>query len=55
MSRQKGGALKAIVKYALGKGNVEIRDMAEPSPGPGQVKVEVKAAGVCGSDLHILS
>jgi L-iditol 2-dehydrogenase len=45
--------LKAIVKHARGKGNVEIRDVAEPSPGPGQVKVEVKAAGVCGSDLHI--
>lgn len=46
--------MKAIVKYARGKGNVEIRDISEPSPGPGQVKVEVKAAGVCGSDLHIL-
>lgn len=45
--------MKAIVKLARGKGNVEIRDVAEPAPGPGQVKVEVKAAGVCGSDLHI--
>jgi L-iditol 2-dehydrogenase len=45
--------LKAIVKYAHGQGNVEIRDVAEPAPGPGQVKVEVQAAGVCGSDLHI--
>ena len=45
--------MQAIVKYAPGKGHVEIRDVAEPVPGPGQVKVEVKAAGVCGSDLHI--
>lgn len=45
--------LKAVVKYAPGKGNVEVRDVEEPRPGPGQVKVEVKAAGVCGSDLHI--
>jgi L-iditol 2-dehydrogenase len=45
--------MKAVVKYASGKGNVEIRDVPEPVPGPGQVKVEVKAAGVCGSDLHI--
>jgi L-iditol 2-dehydrogenase len=45
--------MKAIVKYASGKGNVEIRDVAEPIPGSGQVMVEVKAAGVCGSDLHI--
>jgi len=45
--------MKAVVKYAAGKGNVEIREVAEPMPGPQQVKVEVKAAGVCGSDLHI--
>jgi L-iditol 2-dehydrogenase len=45
--------LKAVVKYAPGKGNVELRDVEEPTPGPHQVKVEVKAAGVCGSDIHI--
>ncbi len=30
-----------------------LREVPEPRPGPGQVKVEVRAAGVCGSDLHI--
>jgi L-iditol 2-dehydrogenase len=40
--------MKAVVKYALGPGNVELRDVSEPTPGPGDVKVEVKAAGVCG-------
>ena len=45
--------MKALVKHAKGKGNVRILDVAEPVPGSGQVKVEVKAAGVCGSDLHI--
>lgn len=45
--------MKALVKYATGKGNVEVQNVAEPSPGPGQIKVEVKAAGLCGSDLHI--
>ena len=45
--------MKAIVKYAPGEGNVELRDVPEPRPGPGQVKIEVKAAGVCGSDIHI--
>jgi L-iditol 2-dehydrogenase len=52
--RGRKAALQAIVKYAPGKGHVEIREVAEPTAGPGQVKVEVKAAGVCGSDLHIL-
>ncbi|MEM3013685.1 MAG: zinc-binding dehydrogenase [Candidatus Bathyarchaeia archaeon] len=45
--------MKAVVKYALGSGNVELRDVPEPSPGQDEVKIEVKAAGICGSDLHI--
>jgi threonine dehydrogenase-like Zn-dependent dehydrogenase len=27
-------------------------DVPEPTPGPGQVLVDVKACGICGSDLH---
>ncbi|MBP1715633.1 MAG: Alcohol dehydrogenase GroES domain protein [Deltaproteobacteria bacterium] len=46
--------MKGLVKFARGKGNVELREVAEPSPGPDQVKIEVKAAGICGSDIHIL-
>jgi L-iditol 2-dehydrogenase len=45
--------MKAIVKVSSGPGHVELRDVPDPVPGPGQVKVEVRAAGVCGSDLHI--
>jgi len=45
--------MKAIVKYAPGRGNVELRDVQKPSPGPDEVLIEVKAAGICGSDLHI--
>lgn len=45
--------MKALVKYASGSGNLEIRNVPEPVPGPGQVKIEVKAAGICGSDIHI--
>jgi len=45
--------MKAVVKRARGQGNIEVLDLPEPAPGPGQVKIEVKAAGVCGSDLHI--
>ncbi|TVQ41229.1 MAG: alcohol dehydrogenase [Spirochaetaceae bacterium] len=32
---------------------MEVRDLPEPRPGPGQVKIEVHATGICGSDLHI--
>jgi len=45
--------MKGLVKYAKGSGNMEVRDMPEPNPGPGQIKIEIKAAGICGSDLHI--
>ena len=51
--KEEQGTLKAIVKYALGPGNVKIMNMPEPSPRPDEVKIEVKAAGICGSDIHI--
>ena len=33
---------------------LRVEDVPEPSPGPGQVLVEVIACGICGSDLHTL-
>lgn len=47
--------MKALVKYQKGPGNMEVRDIPEPVPGAGQVKVKVKKAGICGSDLHIFN
>jgi len=45
--------LKAVVKFKKGEGNIEVRDVQEPKVGPDEVKVEVKAAGICGTDIHI--
>ena len=45
--------MKALVKYAPGPGNLEIQDISVPTPGPGQVQIEIREAGICGSDLHI--
>lgn len=45
--------MKAVMKVARGVGNVELREIDEPSVGPGQVKIAVRAAGICGTDLHI--
>ncbi len=46
--------MRALVKYGRQNGDVEIRDVPEPSKaGPDQVLIEVKAAGVCGSDIHM--
>ncbi|WP_077329169.1 zinc-binding dehydrogenase [Virgibacillus siamensis] len=44
--------MKALVKTELGFGNLEIQEKNEPTPGPDQVKIEVKYAGICGSDIH---
>ncbi|GHD44850.1 oxidoreductase [Thalassobaculum fulvum] len=30
---------------------VELREFADPTPGPGEVVLEIKASGMCGSDL----
>ena len=36
------------------KGRIEVSDVPEPSPGPGEVLVRTLACGICGSDLHVL-
>jgi len=36
----------------LGESEVEVREFPKPVPGPGEVLVEMKVAGLCGSDLH---
>lgn len=35
-----------------GDRTLEIRDFPDPTPGPGEVVLEIKASGMCGSDLH---
>ena len=34
-----------------GDRKVEFMNFADPSPGPGEVVLEIKASGMCGSDL----
>ncbi len=46
--------MRALVKYARGEGNVDIRDVEEPVCGDRQVKIEVAFCGICGTDLHVL-
>ncbi|MFF0400155.1 zinc-binding dehydrogenase [Streptomyces sp. NPDC005248] len=45
---------KAIVKTTRGAGGVEIREVSTRPPRAGEVTMEVAAAGVCGTDLHIM-
>ena len=46
--------MKAIVKQDSGKGHVELVDWPEPSPAPNEVKLQIVAAGICGTDIHII-
>lgn len=46
--------MKAIAKVRPAPG-VEIIDVDEPEVGPGEVKIRLAAASVCGTDLHIYS
>ncbi len=45
--------MTALVKTAKGKGLIEIREVPVPKIGEDEVLIEVKAAGICGTDLHI--
>ena len=36
----------------LGDRKLELREFPDPTPGPGEVLVAIKASGMCGSDLH---
>lgn len=47
--------MRAIVKVAAGKGHVELREHPEPVPSPDAVKLRVEAAGICGTDIHIIN
>lgn len=35
-----------------GPHNMRVEEVPRPQPGPGEVLVQVKAAGICGSDIH---
>jgi L-iditol 2-dehydrogenase len=45
--------MKAVVKYGQENGMVELREVAIPRIGPNDVLLEVKAAGICGSDIEM--
>jgi alcohol dehydrogenase/L-iditol 2-dehydrogenase len=45
--------MKALVKYEMADGCVEVRTVADAVPLLGRVLVEVQAVGVCGSDIHM--
>jgi len=47
--------MKAIVKASQDAGSLEVKELPIPEPGPGEVLVKMKAAGICFSDFMILT
>ncbi|GAB0113792.1 L-idonate 5-dehydrogenase [Acidisoma sp. C75] len=45
--------MRAVVIHAAH--DLRIEERAEERPGPGQVRVRIRAGGICGSDLHYYS
>lgn len=45
--------MQALVKTQKGVGYLELQDKPKPKAGPGQVLIEVKACGICGTDVHV--
>jgi L-iditol 2-dehydrogenase len=46
--------VKGLAKLAPGRENVGLVERPEPVTRPGHVVLEVQAAGICGTDLHIV-
>ena len=48
-------SMQAVVKIdeREGRSGTEVREVAVPRPGEGEVRLKVRAAAICGSDRHI--
>lgn len=46
--------MKGLVKFALGSDGVGLKELPEPIPKEGELKVKVLAASICGSDIHAM-
>src|SRR4051812_40153025 len=45
--------MRAVRFHGVGE-PLSVEDVDRPRPGPGQVPLDVAAAGVCGTELHFL-
>lgn len=47
--------MRALRKLAAGPGGAEVKEISLPEAGPGEAAIDVRCAGICGTDLHILA
>lgn len=48
------GKMVGLFKTARGEGNITLMETDIPHPNVDEVLIEIKAAGICGTDIHIL-
>lgn len=46
--------MKGVVKFDKTRAGMELRELPKPTPPEGWLLVKVMAAGICGTDLHIM-
>ena len=51
-TRLMGGVVRAAVMTGV-RQPFELRDVERREPGPGQVRLRIRASGVCGTDTHV--
>ncbi|MCP9002057.1 alcohol dehydrogenase catalytic domain-containing protein [Pseudarthrobacter sp. RMG13] len=47
--------MTAFLKQSRKKGDIALRQVPLPMPGPGQVLIRTEAVGLCGSDIHAVN
>ncbi len=47
--------MKALVKFGKTRAGMGLRDVPVPEPKEGEIRLEIKAAGICGSDIHTMN
>ncbi|MGR6974243.1 L-idonate 5-dehydrogenase [Streptomyces cynarae] len=50
MNDRDSGTMRAVVAH--GAGDLRLEERPVPAPGPGEVAVDIRYGGICGSDLH---
>ncbi|MHB1315923.1 MAG: zinc-dependent alcohol dehydrogenase [Christensenellales bacterium] len=46
--------MKALYKSGCGREGIALVDLPVPEPKPGEILVKIMAAGICGTDIHIM-
>lgn len=42
-----------MAAHLVAKGKIEVKETEVPKPGPGEVLIQVKACGICGTDVEV--